>query len=589
MADLSLYTKLMNSAYKLFTERCGELPLYQGNDISEFVPPGESTDLERISFQSAGVSKQAVTRLIAELENDWKIHLSGFGMLLDGKLVCEYYPEYNIPVCRHVSFSLSKSVVAMAVGIAEEQGIINIDEKLCDIFSSHSGIFMKRGMKNVTIRHLLTMTAGVTFDELSSFFSMDWRLSYMGSDLGFEPGSDFAYNSLNTYMLVAAITKRSGKKFIDYINEFLLYPMGIHDVTWDKCPQGIEKGGWGMKLSVPDMLKLGQLYLDSGSWMVQGVRRQLVPEKWVRESLSCHVPLQDNRMLRGYGYHIWLLANGAFLYNGVFGQNVYVHPDRRLVIAMTASAYALFPDGKPVACLCRFSENDMNFRRDKTKDVLKKMLFSREADDLSVRLYSPKKRAGVHSENRLSQSERKNMQQLVPYLERTYCFDEYASALVPLSTQVLYSNYMTGIAQIRFSMEQGCPVMHATDDGVTYHIPLGFGEKAYRQQTLVVNGKEYRISTHCMLSLNAERRLMLEAQIYFPEETADKKLVFLFDGSELELHASETPDMIRFAGLLIGEKRMLRTRRLEQINIPNYMKYKLRRLVAPTVIGHAVE
>ncbi len=589
MADLSLYTKLMNSAYKLFSERCGELPLYYGNDIPEYLPPAESTDLEHISFRRAGVSRQAVARLIAELKNDRKIHLSGFGMLLDGKLVCEYYPEYNIPVCRHVSFSVSKSVVSMAVGIAEKQGILNPDEKLYDIFPSHSGVFQKRGMKNVTLRHLLTMTAGVTFDELSSFFSMDWRMSYMGSDLGFEPGSDFAYNSLNTYMLVAAITKRSGKKFTDYINEYLFTPMGIHDVTWDKCPQGIEKGGWGMKLSVPDMLKLGQLYLNNGSWMVQGVRRRLVPEKWVRESLACHVPIQDNQMIRGYGYHIWLLTNGAFLYNGVFGQNVYIHPDRQLVIATTASAYALFPDGKPVECLCRFSENDMNFRPDRVTNKLKSLLPSRETEGMSVRFYSSKQKTGMNLNNQLSRSERKALQQLVPYLERTYSFDEYASALVPLSTQVLYSNYMTGIGQIRFGLARGTLVMHATDDGVTYHILLGFGEKTYRQQTLVVNGKEYRISTHCILSLNSERRLTLEVRIYFPEEIADKKLIFLFDENELELHASETPDIISFSGLFAGEKRMLRTRRLEHGNIPNYMKYKLQRLIAPAVIGHAIE
>lgn len=589
MTELSLYTKLIDSAYKLFTERCDKLPLYHGNDIPEYLPPAEGTDLEHISFRRADISKQAVSQLITELKNDWKIHLSGFGMMLDGKLVCEYYPAYNTPVCRHVAFSVSKSVVAMAVGIAEEQGLLNLEEKLCDIFLSHNGIFLKHGMKNVTIRHLLTMTAGVTFDELSSFFSPDWCRSYMGSDLGFEPGSDFAYNSLNTYMLVAAITKKSGKRFIDYINEFLFAPMGIHDITWDKCPQGIEKGGWGMKLSIPDMLKLGQLYLNNGIWTVNGVKCRLVPEKWVKESLVCHVPIRDDKLVRGYGYHIWLLKNGAFLYNGVFGQNVYVCPDRKLIIATTASAYALFPDENLTGCLCRFSGNDANFKRDTIKNTMKRNFFSRNNDNLSVQFYASEKAAFSNTKKQVSQSECQKLRYLAPYFGKTYCFDEYASALVPFSTQIFYSNFMSGIEQIMFDREREMPVMHVTDDGVTYHILLGFGSGVYRQQTLCVNGKEYRISTHCIVSFTEERRLNLEVQIFFPEEIADKKLLLFFDGDELEFQASETPDILRFSKLFIGEKKMLRTRKMEQINIPNYIKYKLNRLVATKVTGHMIE
>ena len=102
---------------------------------------------------------------------------------------------------------------------------------------------MKKGMKDVTVEHLLTMRAGVKFDELSSFFHRDWCRSYMGSELSFAPGTEFTYNSLNSYMLAAIIKEKTGRSLLTYLQEKLFDAMDIHDITWDKCPQGIEKGG----------------------------------------------------------------------------------------------------------------------------------------------------------------------------------------------------------------------------------------------------------------------------------------------------------------------------------------------------------
>lgn len=572
MAELSLYGKLINSVYKLVTDRQAELPLYYGNDIPEYVPPADTQDMEHISFRAANVSKRGTKKLVAQLAGDWRVNLAGFGMMIDGRVVYEYYPDYNRPACRHVSFSMCKSVVSMAVGIAVEQGLLTLDERLCDIFPEHNGVFLKRSMREVTLKSLLTMTAGVTFDEMSSYFDMDWRKAFMGSELGFEPGTDFGYNSLNTYMLAAAISKKSGRKFIDFINENLFVPMNIRDITWDKCPQGIEQGGWGMKLSIPDMLKFGELYLNRGAWSVDGVKRQLVPAEWVEESLKCHVQLDEKRVVKGYGYHIWLLKDGAFLFNGVFGQNVYVNPGRRLVIAVTASAYELFPDGNLVERLCCFAANDENFKRD--------LYFKR---DLSL---------GIHavSFNRIDIHRQRDMlRELVPYMAgRTYYFDDYTSDIVPFSTQVMYSNFMTGIRKLRFYVKSGIPVLQVVDDDKPYTIPLGFG-RIYRQQTLTVNGKEYRISTHCSVSRDADRRILLKIRILFPEEISDKQFILFFDGDEVECSASETPDIFKFAKLLIGEKKMLRTRKLEHIKFPDYMDYKLQKLIAPIAVGHAVE
>ena len=104
----------------------------------------------------------------------------------------------------------------MAVGIAEHEGLLKLDEKLVDIFKASNNVFMKREMKGITIENLLTMQTGVCFDEVSSAFALDWCREYMSSDFCMEPGAGFSYNSLNTYMLAAIIVKRSGRTLMGY-------------------------------------------------------------------------------------------------------------------------------------------------------------------------------------------------------------------------------------------------------------------------------------------------------------------------------------------------------------------------------------
>lgn len=576
MAELSLYAKLINSIYNLVNGQPAEMPLYHGNDIPYFIEPDRGSDIEHISPEKACISSRALQELVSDIMDDWRMHVAGFGLMSQGKIVYEHYASDHLPGFRHVSFSMSKSIVSMAVGIAIEQGILTLDEKLCDIFPEHNSIFFKRGMRQITIENLLTMTAGVIFDEMSSYYSMDWCKDYMGSETAFAPGSDFAYNSLNTYMLVAAITRKSGQKFMDYITENLFEPLNIHDISWDKCPMGIEKGGWGLKLSVPDMLKLGQLYMNRGRWMVNGRNRQIISEDWIRRSVYCHVSLDEKRVVKGYGYHIWLLKDGAYLFNGVFGQNIYVHPERQIVIAVTASAYELFPDGRLVERLCRFAADDRNFVRDNMFAALKK------GGKINIK-HIRDERNNV----RLRKYKKQEARELIaPYLGNVYYFEDYASDIVPFATQVLYSNFMSGIKTICFDMEKNVLVMKVMDSDQLYIIRFDEENAEPGKQILTVNGKEYCVIPDYTVECDSDLRMRLKIKIVYPEEVSDKYFSFCFYGDELECRAQETPDLLRFAELLMGEKKMLRTRKLEGIKIPDYLEYKIRKLTTPVSVAH---
>ena len=107
---------------------------------------------------------------------------------------------------------------------------------------------------------------------------------------------------------------------LDYLRPRLFDPLGIHGATWESCPQGINTGGWGLKLKTEDIAKFGQLYLQKGVWEGQ----RLIPEAWIEEATSKQIsngPADSSSdWTEGYGYQFWMCRHGAYRGDGAFGQ-----------------------------------------------------------------------------------------------------------------------------------------------------------------------------------------------------------------------------------------------------------------------------
>ena len=161
MEQHSLKLKLLDSFYDMVTTKKSNLPIYHGNDSKEFVPAYTAENKKVCNPLVADINLPSTHDFIRSLSEDKKVGLAGIAILKDGKLVAEHYvPPYGAGY-RHVSFSMCKSVTSMAVGLAMEEGLLSLDEKLVDIFPEYTGLFTKKAMKEVTVKHLLTMTAGV--------------------------------------------------------------------------------------------------------------------------------------------------------------------------------------------------------------------------------------------------------------------------------------------------------------------------------------------------------------------------------------------------------------------------------------------
>ena len=272
----------------------------------------------------------------------------------DGRLVVEeYFGGARANSLQDVR-SVTKSVVSALTGIALAQGDIRgLDDPVADYLGSLlPELDPDKGA--ITIRHLLTMTSGLEWDETGGFGSYEeWIRS--GDYLGFllrkpftsAPGEEFTYNSAAVHLLGVVLEQATAMQLPALARSALFDPMGMSQSPWEPLSDGSHNGGVGLDLRPRDLARFGQLFLQRGS----SGGRQIIPADWVDASTA---PRFDWRFASGslggitYGY-LWWVVPGAIepLYFawGHGGQYVVVVPDLRLVIVATNDWYGVGEDG----------------------------------------------------------------------------------------------------------------------------------------------------------------------------------------------------------------------------------------------------
>ncbi|HUR12366.1 MAG TPA: ChbG/HpnK family deacetylase, partial [Flavitalea sp.] len=194
----------------------------------------------------------------------------------------------------------------------------------------------------LTIKDLLTMSVGHATDPSGRVNSQDhWVKAFLNTPIVNQPGTKFLYNSVATYMLSAIVQKVTGQKILDYLKPRLFTPRGIEGIDWETDPDGINTGGWGLRLKTEDMAKFGQLFLQKGMW--QG--KQIVPTSWVEEASTKKIEQEPNATqarkdsndwVQGYCYQMWRSRHNSYRGDGAFGQYILVLPDQDAVIIITS-------------------------------------------------------------------------------------------------------------------------------------------------------------------------------------------------------------------------------------------------------------
>jgi CubicO group peptidase (beta-lactamase class C family) len=291
------------------------------------------TELARSSPEAQGVSSAAVLSFIEAADKSID-SLHSFMLLRHGRVIAEgwWSPyEANSP---HLLFSLSKSFTSTAVGLAIAEGKFSLDDEVLKFFPEDAPAEPGANLKAMRVRDLLRMNTGHE-TEPPRPRDQSWKRAFLNHPVRFKPGTHFLYNTPATYMLAAIVEKTTGMSLLDYLRPRLFEPLGIQNPTWEKSPEGIIVGGYGLSICTEDIARFGQLYLQKGKW--QG--RQLVPAAWVEAATSFQTsngssPKSD--WDQGYGYQFWRCRHGAYRGDGAFGQYCIVLPQQDAVIAITS-------------------------------------------------------------------------------------------------------------------------------------------------------------------------------------------------------------------------------------------------------------
>ena len=508
----------------------------------------------RATPESQGISSDLFAALLRELDASKDTEMHHFMALRHGKVICECnfapYPKGMW----HITHSMCKSITGMAIGMLIEEEKLKLDENIYDIFPDHINAFSKIFRPVITVEHLLTMTSGVTFNESGIVSGNDWLGSFLNASVNGKPGTEFQYNSLNTYVLSAIVTKRTGETLTEYLTPRLFGPLGITKYYWETCPKGITKGGWGLFLCAEDMAKLGQLYLQRGKWNGQ----QLVSEYWIEISTARHLKTQNDTY--GYGYQLWMEQRpGSFEYNGMLGQNVIIYPDMDMVLVTNAGNKEMFQDCIMLNIIRKYfpvnyhpadvlPENPLSY------SLLKRLcgeLENGENNNRSTSLRGGWKRNVVsrrkHSDKKYSYrisaavdrpSDHHSFMRAVS--GRTYVMEQQNIGIAPLFVQVFHNNMTDGISEISFTYDAGNFCVSFTEGEVIHKLPVGFGRAA--DGCVDLHGEHYLVATLGEFARDENDIPVLKLEVTFIEECVKRKAhIFFHEDNGIEIRWNETP------------------------------------------------
>jgi CubicO group peptidase (beta-lactamase class C family) len=262
-------------------------------------------------------------------------------ILRHGKVIAEGWWDPYRPDLKHTLYSLSKSFTSTAVGFAVAEKKLKVTDKVISFFPDKLPQTISENLAALTIKDLITMSAGQFPEPREVGLSSDWVKSFLAAPVVNKPGSVFLYNSFATYMLSAIVQKVTGEKIVDYLKPRLFDPLGISGMDWETDPAGINVGGWGFRVKTEDIAKFAQLYLQKGKWN----GKQILPEAWVKEATTFKIDnapgmsqerKDSSDWRQGYCYQFWRSRHNSFRGDGAFGQYALILPDEEAVIAITS-------------------------------------------------------------------------------------------------------------------------------------------------------------------------------------------------------------------------------------------------------------
>ena len=312
------------------------VPVPRGDGPTSELPYGPETDLPEAAER--WIEARRVTALL---------------VMKDGEIVYENYFLGTGPEDRRISWSVAKSYLSALVGILVAEGSI---ASLDDPVTRYAPALAGGAYDGASLRHVLNMASGVTFDEDYLDFNSD--INRMGRVLALggrmddfaagltetftEPGTQWQYVSIDTHVIGMVVRGATGRSVADLLSEKIIAPLGLEHAPYyvtDGVGTAFVLGG--LNLTTRDYARFGQMFLQRGQW--QG--RQIVPADWVLASTTPSAPpaaetAPASGRTYNYGYQWWIPKDATvreYLARGIYGQYIYINEARNVVIVTSAA------------------------------------------------------------------------------------------------------------------------------------------------------------------------------------------------------------------------------------------------------------
>lgn len=297
--------------------------------------------LERVTPESVGIHSPAIVNLLDKLEK-LGVEMHSLMLLRHGRVCAEGWWRPYAPETPHIMFSFSKSLTSTAIGFAEQEGILSLEERLVDIFPDKLPERPSENLQKATVWSLLTMSCGHETEIPNlGLGNPDWIAAFLSHPFVFKPGSKFHYNTAGTNMLCAVLKRKTGQNVSEFLRTRLFQPLGMSDIQCQKLPDGIDCGGAGFFLTTEDMARFMQFVSQKGVW--DG--KQLLNEGWFDRATSRQADTDNetgNWKLdwgQGYGFQFWrCIPEGIYRGDGAFGQFGVVFSKQDAVLIITSAS-----------------------------------------------------------------------------------------------------------------------------------------------------------------------------------------------------------------------------------------------------------
>ena len=308
---------------------------------SETTEASDIFSFTRVTPESEGVDSKGLVDFVKAAKNS-DLEWHSFKILRRGKVLAEGHWNPFKEEYKHTLYSLSKSFTGTAIGLAVREGLITVEDQVISFFPNDLPSEVGEKLKNIKIKHLLTMNSGHETDTMGPMRSNEnqsWVASFLAHPLVFEPGTHFLYNTGATYMLGAIIHSKTGQNLVEFLKPRFFDKLEINGDDWEVSPQGLNTAGYGLRVKTEDIAKLGQFYLQYGTWKGE----EILSTEWVEEASRKHTESQegDGDWSQGYGYQFWRCKPepGFYRGDGAFGQYCIIIPQYDMTIAVTSESW----------------------------------------------------------------------------------------------------------------------------------------------------------------------------------------------------------------------------------------------------------